>query len=829
MPAPLPSPHHRAKSRSPLGRPRRGAPLLAALLALVTFAAAALPGAAQGQTDANGSEDAKVHKLDQRMDRLEPAIKHRSRSESTLKKWADEVNEIKAGAAECVSTTDESLQGVTDDIKSLGPPVKSEAADVRHKRRALAARQDELQKRLANCRLLLLRSDDALTSISGQQKNLLAQHLLTRGPSFIALLEDNWQQPAAWLTSTKTFLLMNSGLSDVEAYELGILAAILVVVGLLAYQVRRRALGWAERRHWDRNFSSRFNRALVTTFGHFAPQLLLSTTAAVFFLAVTYDARPVPFISVVAYGLPAYFLMVSLIHLFLAPCPPGRPFLNYPTHTARQLARRLKVFMLLVFLGYLLFSTLLAQSLPAPALLLARGVFAAIFILNLAWAVWLFGRMPGLAGTRWLRAGLYLVLLATLASEWLGYRNLSVTILRAVIGTLFALGMLVLIGRLLAEMFDGLDHGRRGWQRALRAVLGLKSGDHFPGLVWLRVIATVSLWAAFALAALRLWGISGTALQQVQGWLIDGFTVGSLKIVPERILLAALAFALLFTLTGWFRARLERKWILKTHMDRGAREAVITMTGYIGIAIALLVGLGVTGVDFSHLAIIAGALSVGIGFGLQNIVNNFVSGLILLFERPIKTGDWIVVGGTEGYVKRIRIRSTQIQTFDRADVIVPNSELIASQVTNWMLYDARGRARIPVGVAYGSDTEKVKAIMLDIANQHPSVITDGTAPQPVVLFREFGDSSLNFELRCHIQNIDERLGVISDMNFAIDAAFRENGIEIPFPQRDLHLRDMPPPAPAGPAPAGPTTASRTTASRTAPAAPDSTGAGDGDA
>jgi small-conductance mechanosensitive channel len=226
-------------------------------------------------------------------------------------------------------------------------------------------------------------------------------------------------------------------------------------------------------------------------------------------------------------------------------------------------------------------------------------------------------------------------------------------------------------------------------------------------------------------------------------------------------------------------------------MDRGARETLVTMSGYVVVAIAILVALGVAGLEFSNLAIIAGALSVGIGFGLQNIVNNFVSGLILLFERPVKTGDWIVVGSTEGYVKRISIRSTQIETFDRADVIVPNSELISGQVTNWMLRDVHGRARVPIGVAYGSDTEKVKNLLLEVARAHPDVITDGTYPEPRVLFLNFGDSSLNFELRCHVQNVDRRLSVISELNFAIDAAFRANGIEIPFPQRDLHVRDWP--------------------------------------
>ena len=144
-------------------------------------------------------------------------------------------------------------------------------------------------------------------------------------------------------------------------------------------------------------------------------------------------------------------------------------------------------------------------------------------------------------------------------------------------------------------------------------------------------------------------------------------------------------------LSGWVRSRLRRRWLTRTTMDRGAREATVTIIGYVGVALAFVIALAVAGFEFTNLAIIAGALSVGIGFGLQAIVNNFVSGLILLFERPIKTGDWIVVGNTEGYVKRISIRSTMIQTFDRADVIVPNSDLIANQVTNWMLYDPRGR------------------------------------------------------------------------------------------------------------------------------------------
>jgi len=230
----------------------------------------------------------------------------------------------------------------------------------------------------------------------------------------------------------------------------------------------------------------------------------------------------------------------------------------------------------------------------------------------------------------------------------------------------------------------------------------------------------------------------------------------------------------------------------------------VAITGYGMIIAAALIALSVAGVTFQNVAIIAGALSVGIGFGLQNIVNNFVSGLILLFERPISTGDWIVVGNVEGYVRRISIRSTQIQTFDHADVIVPNSELISGSVTNWMLHDSYGRVRVPIGVAYGSDTEAVKSTLLRIAHEHPQIVQNVRGvPDPYVLFLSFGDSALSFELRAFVRDVDQRLIVLSDLNFAIDAAFREAGIELPFPQRDVHLIEPRRPAREPPRRAGP--------------------------
>ena len=286
------------------------------------------------------------------------------------------------------------------------------------------------------------------------------------------------------------------------------------------------------------------------------------------------------------------------------------------------------------------------------------------------------------------------------------------------------------------------------------------------------------------------WRVPVSEVRVLEAYISRGFTIGSIEIVPSKIFESLVVLSLLLITNSWFQRGLENKWLALTRIDRGARESISTVSNYVGVAIAVLIALDVAGMDFSKLAIVAGALSVGIGFGLQNIVNNFASGLILLFERPIKTGDWIIAGGVEGLVKRISIRSTQIESFDHADIIVPNSELISGSLTNWLHKSWNGRIRMKLGVAFGSDTEKVRDVLLEIARNHKQVILNNPRMHdPKVLFLSFGDNSLNFELRFFVRNIQNRLDIQSDLNFAIDKAFRENDIEIPFPQQVVYLRD----------------------------------------
>jgi len=291
----------------------------------------------------------------------------------------------------------------------------------------------------------------------------------------------------------------------------------------------------------------------------------------------------------------------------------------------------------------------------------------------------------------------------------------------------------------------------------------------------------VIMWIGYALHG---FGLRSEAIEFLQRATTTEFTLFGTTFHPFAVIPILIAVWLTFKISKLVSFVLENDVLPKLSLPRGVPNTVLTITHYVILTIGFFVIVAMAGIDLTKFTILAGALGVGVGFGLQNIVNNFVSGLILLFERPIKEGDKIQVGSISGQVKQIGTRASIVRTWQGAEVIVPNADLISKELTNWTLYDLRRRIEIPIGTAYGSDPEEVMDLLLKVATDHPDVLDD---PAPSVPFMGFGNSSLDFEVR--VWTLEDIVRVKSELAVAVNRTLNEAGIEIPFPQRDIHIRN----------------------------------------
>ena len=720
-------------------------------------------------------------------------------------------------------------------LDALGPPPADggppELAAVAAERAALDERRAEHEGRVKQAELISLRARQVLASIAETRRERSARRLLQRGPSPLSwtVLENVGPQTLGIVRQLagapiEEWFPIPDGERRIGPWVLLLCALVLTIA--LVVPARR----WMLRRYVrDRDveaplFAHRVRAAVLVGVARGALPSLIGFVPLAFLLSPSFERGIADDVLVAAFSVTAWlFLAAGLARAALAPySPDGWRLAPLTREGARGLYHRTLAFAFLV--GGLLFIEYLgARHLEIPRelvpfyRLLAHCALAGFILLLLPGRLWRRretapGR-PEPSGRRGpLRPGKVLRAAAALAAASIpllslaGFDALANYLAISLVRSVVVLGLAVIVhgvardtitlalagtlppagGGALAGGGTLAGGGALAGSGAESRADGGPTGDGDTMLrFWLVAAADTVLALAVAVALLMSWGL---AWADLGGWLADaaeGVRIGSYRFSVTDLLFAALVFAALLVATRWLQRILETRVFPQTRLDAGMRNSLKTTVGYAGLLVAVAAGISTAGIDLSNLAIIAGALSVGIGFGLQNIVNNFVSGLILLVERPVKVGDWVVVGEHQGYVQRINVRATEIRTFRRSSVIIPNSELLSSALVNWTHKDAMARVDVAVGVSYHSDVERVRETLLEIAAAHPEV---ARWPEPFVLFTAFGDSALDFELRCFVPQAGEVFRIATELRFEIVRRFRERGIEIPFPQRDLHLR-----------------------------------------
>ncbi len=707
------------------------------------------------------------------------------------------------------------LDGIKARLEQLGP--KPDAAKGQTDNPDLARERDEQTKAQGEAEALLALARNhvvALEQLTGRiadlRRNLLAKALLERSYSVFSPLL--WIEVARTLPGEFTAVQRLFGQAwghfqrNVDALRLSLIALALTVCGVLLIPGRR----------YLRRFEARPSVAHVE--GQPAPKLPTRKQRALAALRVTMVWAVIPvLVSMAFYNLIESmdllpdrldhivrtllfgFAFVAFAHGLadgiLAPDDQGWRLVDMDDRAAAEIAGLAKLFPAIIVAGKVLEALNQAIYAVLPVSVATKALFALIgglAILRTLRSLRIIaedeaaeeGRKEPIGALHpAVRLGGWAAAAAILASVAFGYVALA-SFLQDQVIWLAMVGAILLIFILLVDEYVGVGMSPEGAVgKQVMSQVGLSRSSLKQISILSSGFLRMVLFIAAAMFALAPWGLDrGDTISTLRAALF-GFTVGGVTISLSNIILAIVLFFVGFTVTRAIKSWLEKTYLPATKLDVGLRNSIATTLGYVGIIIAAMMAASTLGLSLDKFTLVAGALSVGIGFGLQSIVNNFVSGLILLWERPIRVGDWIVVGDEQGIVKKINVRSTQIETFDRAALIVPNAEFISGRVKNWMHNDRIARVVVPIGVGYGSDPEKVRKILLDVAKASKDVLKE---PVPRVYFMRLGDTSMEFELRC-FADVDYVLPTKSELLFEVHKALTKARIDIPMPRRPREL------------------------------------------
>ncbi|SIT59713.1 Mechanosensitive ion channel protein [Mesorhizobium prunaredense] len=767
------------------------------VLAIVASAPLSLDAAAQGLEQAASGVVADQQKILQdlttRTDNLEKKIQEDGDDDASLVDIRLQLEEMSRGALNSALAFRPRLSEINARLDQIGaPPAAGQPPEpeiVTSERQVLASEKAEINAVIAAAQNLSIRISGLIAKI-GNMRSELFRNLLTKRYVLSDALSPEVISDANG-EFTGFYKAVSSWLAFVFKFKFqAVLAATLTALSLAAvlFVGGRRLFGRvfeADPSVEDPSYLSRLSVAFWST--------LLPTLAVGVFLVSTvfffnyYNVLRGDigvFLNALVGVIAVVFCVNRLANAALEPRLPNWRLIPVESGPARWLVRLTTA--MAVVIGVNNFLSVVNDKMGSPlSLTIARSFVATIIVGVILILMGLLKPFKATDGSwrpwpAWLRYTAVAIGLFTIATALLGYIGLAIFVSLQVVvtGTILVTAYIgFLSARAISEEggFANTSIGR--W-------LSTNSSYEESALDQLGLVVSVAINLMIVLVFLPLillmWGFQPGDIQAWGYKLATDLTIGSVTISVTGILTGIIVFIIGYFLTRWFQGWLDGSVMARGKVDTGVRNSIRLAVGYAGVALAALVGVSAAGIDLSNLALVAGALSLGIGFGLQNVVSNFVSGLILLAERPFKVGDWIVAGEISGTVKKISVRATEIETFQRQSVILPNSNLINNAVGNWTHRNKLGRIDIKVGVAYGSDVKQAHAVLLEIARGHPLVLKN---PEPFVLFTNFGPAALEFEIRVFLADVMNGNIVQNDIRFAVLDEFADQHIEIPSAPR----------------------------------------------
>lgn len=732
-------------------------------------------------------QQAAIERLSTQADRLEKDINTNSEDDVRLVEIRLALEDLQADVLKSGVAFRPTLTDINAKLEALGPAPKdgapAETDEKATQRAALSKEKSQINQVIGQAEDLLVRVNGLVNKIAVIRRDLFANTLMKRYQLRSAIGRDVGEAVgdqvsmlsrniSAWFRFVVRFKLQAALVATFFAS----------LVGVIFYVVGRRVIARLLRKDptADPDYLSRLSAAFWST--------LMPSIALLLFLTLTvalYQSYNVLrgdisdyFIGLLQIFFTCFFVN-RLSNAILSPDAPNWRLVKIEAQPARVLIWLTTAAALVVGLDR--FTGIVTESLGSPlSVTILKGLFAALLVGALLMAVGSvkpFASEDGVARPwpSWFRATVYVLGTATILSALTGYISLAQFVSRQVVVT----------GAWVATAYIGLlasraisDEGAFGSTSAGRWIKQTYDTEDSK-LDQLGVLASVliNLLIVFAFLPVILfqWGFQAGDMAVWMRRLGAGFQIGTFTFSPLAILTGIIVFGIGYSVTRWFQSWIDGTVMARGRVDIGVRNSIRTVVGYAGMAIATLIGISAAGLNLSSFALIAGGLSLGIGFGLQNIVSNFVSGLILLVERPFKVGDWVVAGDVSGTVRKISVRATEIETFQRQTVMLPNSQLINNAVGNWTHRNRLGRIEVPVGVIHGTDPEHVYRVLLELARGSQLILKN---PEPFVLFTGFSETAMNFEIRVFLADISNGSSVQNELRFGIVRAFLREGIEI---------------------------------------------------